>query len=76
MKRNVKKLYKKVDYSEYGGAHLLGLNGVCIVGHGRSTPYAVKSAVRLAREFVIRGVQEKIQVEMTKCFHPYTGVRA
>ena len=38
MKRHLKKIYKKVDYSEYGGAQLLGLNGVCIIGHGRSNP--------------------------------------
>jgi glycerol-3-phosphate acyltransferase PlsX len=66
MKRNIKKIYKKIDYSEYGGAHLLGLNGVCIVGHGRSNPQAVKNAVRLARDFVVQRVQEKIQLEVFK----------
>lgn len=74
MKRNIKKLYKRIDYSEYGGAHLLGLNGVCIVGHGRSNPYAVKNAVRLAREFVVQRVQEKIQKEMVKHFYTDAGV--
>ncbi|MFC2169038.1 phosphate acyltransferase PlsX [Acidobacteriota bacterium] len=64
MKRNLKKLYKRVDYSEYGGAHLLGLNGVCIIGHGRSNVIAVKNAVRLAKDFVVGKVQEKIQNEM------------
>lgn len=66
MKRNIKKIYQKIDYSEYGGAHLLGLNGVCIVGHGRSNPQAVKNAVRLARDFVVQRVQEKIQLEVFK----------
>jgi len=66
MKRNLKKLYKKVDYSEYGGAQLLGLNGICIIGHGRSTPNAVKNAVKLAKNFVENKVQEKIQNEMAK----------
>lgn len=61
MKRNVKKLYKKIDYTEYGGAQLLGINGVCIIGHGRSNPHAVKNAVGLARDFVINNVQERIQ---------------
>jgi glycerol-3-phosphate acyltransferase PlsX len=75
MKRNVKKLYKKIDYAEYGGAHLLGLNGVCIIGHGRSNPYAVKNAVRTAREFVLQHVQEKIQIEMGKSFQPYLEVK-
>lgn len=66
MKRNLKKLYKRVDYSEYGGAHLLGLNGVCIIGHGRSNPDAVKNAVKLAKDFTINKVQEKIQSEIGK----------
>jgi len=68
MKRNLKKLYKKVDYSEYGGAHLLGLNGACIIGHGRSNPNAVKNAVKLAKDFVVGKVQEKIQKEIGQAF--------
>jgi glycerol-3-phosphate acyltransferase PlsX len=66
MKRNLKKLFKKMDYSEYGGAPLLGINGVCIIGHGRSNSRAVKNAVRMAKEFVASGVQEKIQSELMK----------
>jgi glycerol-3-phosphate acyltransferase PlsX len=64
MKRNLKKLYKRLHYSEYGGAPLLGLNGVCVVGHGRSNPTAVKNAIRLAKDFVASRVVEKIQHEM------------
>jgi len=60
MKRHLKKVYKKMDYAEYGGAYLLGVNGVCIVGHGRSNPVAIKNAVRLARDYVKGKVQEKI----------------
>jgi len=66
MKRNLKKLYKKIDYSEYGGAHLLGINGVCIIGHGRSGSNAIKNALRLSKEFVMNKVQEKIQNEIIK----------
>jgi glycerol-3-phosphate acyltransferase PlsX len=69
MKRNIKRLYKKVDYSEYGGAHLLGLKGVCIVGHGRSNPNAIKNAIRMAKDFVANKVQEKIQNELTAVSH-------
>jgi len=43
----LKKIYKKIDYSEYGGAHLLGVNGICIIGHGRSNQKAVKNAIRV-----------------------------
>jgi len=69
MKRNLKKIYKKVDYSEYGGAHLLGLNGVCIIGHGRSNVRAVKNAVRMSREFVMNHIQDRIQTEMVRFVH-------
>ena len=68
MKRNMKRVFRKVDYSEYGGAILLGLKGVCIIGHGRSNPYAIKNAVRLARDFVSSKVQERIQHDMVRVF--------
>jgi phosphate acyltransferase len=66
MKRHLKRLYKQVDYSEYGGAQLLGLNGVCIIGHGRSKATAVRNAVRLARDFVANRVQDRIREEIAK----------
>jgi len=65
MKRHLKKLYKRVDYSEYGGAQLLGINGVCIIGHGRSNVMAVKNAIKMAKDFVKNRVQEKIQAEIS-----------
>ena len=66
MKRNLKKLYKRLHYSEYGGAPLLGLKGVCVVGHGRSNPVAVKNAIRLAKDFVSSQALEKIQYEIMR----------
>ena len=66
MKRHLKRIYKRVDYSEYGGAQLLGLNGICIIGHGRSSPAAVRNAVARAREFVVSRVQERIQAEILR----------
>ncbi len=66
MKRHLKKIYKRVDYAEYGGAQLLGVNGVCVIGHGRSSPAAVRSAILRAREFVAGRVQEKIQGELLR----------
>ena len=51
-----------------GGAPLLGLNGVCIVGHGSSTPVAVQNAIRLAGECIKFGVNDKI-VEKIAAFH-------
>jgi phosphate acyltransferase len=76
MKRHLKKIFKKVDYSEYGGAQLLGIDGVCIIGHGRSNPAAVRSAVLRAREFVANRVQEKIQAEILLYEHALKGVNA
>jgi len=55
------RLRKKLDYSEYGGAPLLGLNGVCIIGHGRSKARAVANAVKAAKEAVGGGVIAAIQ---------------
>ena len=42
---------KRVDYSEYGGAPLLGLRGICIICHGSSTSKAIRNAIRIAKEF-------------------------
>lgn len=66
LKRHLKKIYKKIDYTEYGGAQLLGVDGVCVIGHGRSNPAAVRNAVRRAKEFVEGRVQEKIQAEILR----------
>jgi glycerol-3-phosphate acyltransferase PlsX len=76
MKRHLKKIYRKVDYSEYGGAQLLGLNGVCIIGHGRSNPAAVRNAIGRAREFVANRVLERIQGEMLRYENAIKGVNA
>ncbi|HOK55624.1 MAG TPA: phosphate--acyl-ACP acyltransferase, partial [Armatimonadota bacterium] len=43
---------RRFDYTQYGGAPLLGVNGVCIIGHGRSNAKAVSSAIRAAKEAV------------------------
>jgi phosphate acyltransferase len=52
---------KRLDYSEYGGAPLLGLKGVCIIGHGSSNPNAIKNAIRVAAEFANSKVNAKIE---------------
>lgn len=52
LKPALKKLRDRVDYAEYGGAPLLGVNGVCIVGHGSSDARAVSNAIRAAKEAV------------------------
>ena len=42
----------KTDYAEYGGAPLLGVNGVCVIGHGRSDAKAMRNAIRAAADAV------------------------
>jgi glycerol-3-phosphate acyltransferase PlsX len=51
---------KRVDYSEYGGAPLLGIKGVTIICHGRSSPKAIKNAVRVAGDFCAKDVNGQI----------------
>ncbi len=53
-----------LDYSEYGGAPLLGVRGVTVIGHGRSNPNAIKNAIRVAAELARARVNEKIEAEL------------
>jgi len=55
-----KRFARFVDYAEYGGAPLLGLNGIAVVGHGRSNAKAVASATRMAATFVRKGTYERL----------------
>jgi glycerol-3-phosphate acyltransferase PlsX len=52
---------KRLDHTEYGGAPLLGVKGVCIITHGSSNANAIKNAVRVASEFAQSGVNERIE---------------
>jgi glycerol-3-phosphate acyltransferase PlsX len=56
---------KRVDYSEYGGAPLLGLKGVCIICHGRSNSNAIKNAIRIASGFAANKISDLIATELT-----------
>jgi phosphate acyltransferase len=60
-----KNFRKKIDYSEYGGAPLLGVKGVTVIGHGSSNALAIKNAIRVATELVRGGVNEKIEHELS-----------
>ena len=50
---------KRTDYSEIGGAPLLGVRGITVIGHGRSNPNAIKNAIRVAAELVPRSRERK-----------------
>ncbi|MFN2385897.1 MAG: phosphate acyltransferase PlsX [Thermoanaerobaculia bacterium] len=56
----------RLDYSEYGGAPMLGVKGCVIICHGRSSAKAVKNAIRFAAEFSRRGLAEKIQTSIAE----------
>jgi glycerol-3-phosphate acyltransferase PlsX len=56
---------KRTDYSEYGGAPLLGVRGITIIGHGRSNPNAIKNAIRVANELCRSHLNEKIEQELS-----------
>lgn len=55
---------KRVDYSEFGGAPLLGVKGVCIICHGRSDANAIKNAIRISAEFYSSKVNQRIEDEL------------
>jgi glycerol-3-phosphate acyltransferase PlsX len=55
---------RRIDPSEYGGAPLLGLNGCCVIGHGKSSAVAVKHGIRVAAEFYTSGVNRRIEQEL------------
>jgi phosphate acyltransferase len=55
---------KRLDYSEYGGAPLLGVRGVCIICHGRSNPNAIMNGIRVAKEFCEAKINQLIEDEL------------
>ncbi|HEY3940219.1 MAG TPA: phosphate acyltransferase PlsX [Bryobacteraceae bacterium] len=55
---------KRVDYAEYGGAPLLGVNGLCVICHGRSNAKAIRNAIRVAKEFAEGRINERIATEL------------
>ncbi|NQT75444.1 MAG: phosphate acyltransferase PlsX [Candidatus Omnitrophica bacterium] len=58
-------LKKKMDYAEYGGAPLLGIDGTCIICHGSSSAKAIKNGIRVAGEEVIKNVNQHIVEKVT-----------
>lgn len=59
-----KNLKKSIDYTEYGGAPLLGLNKVCIICHGMSCPKAIKNAINVAGESITRKINSQIKEDL------------
>ena len=70
LKRSLNRIKKKLDYAEYGGALLLGVNGIVIIGHGGSNAKAIKNAVYLSYKFISQKVLQKISQEIEKTQQP------
>ncbi|HEY3131329.1 MAG TPA: phosphate acyltransferase PlsX [Acidobacteriota bacterium] len=63
--QSFRSLKRKLDYSEYGGAPLLGVRGITIICHGRSNSNAIKNAVRVANEYCEMNTNDRIRQEIS-----------
>ncbi|MDR7417532.1 MAG: phosphate acyltransferase PlsX [Armatimonadota bacterium] len=59
-----RRMWRRLDYREYGGAPLLGINGVCVIAHGRSNAHAIRNAVRVAAESARHDLPARIRAAM------------
>ena len=66
MKSRLKHIKKLVDYSEYGGAPLLGVNGLVMISHGRSSAKAIKNAIKATKQEIEHNLLSKLTSEMAK----------
>lgn len=66
LRPGLRKVFKRLDYAEYGGVPLLGINGSAIVSHGRSNAKAIKNALRVARQTEETGVAAAIAEGLAK----------
>lgn len=71
-RKSLLQAYARLDYAEYGGAPLLGLNGVAIIAHGGSSPKAIKNAIRVAKETVSHDVNRNV-IESLESFATVRG---
>ena len=60
LRSNLKRIKKRLDHAEHGGALLLGVNGICVIGHGSSKALSVVSALRLAHSAATHGVMDDL----------------
>lgn len=66
LRSSFRRLMKKFDYTEYGGALLLGVNGIVVIGHGNSNAKAIKNAIDLSKKFITENILGKISNEIGK----------
>lgn len=75
LRSSFKNFAKKMDYAEYGGAPLLGVNGVSIICHGRSSAKAIKNAIKLAKEFSENSVNLFIQNDIEESMTSFSNLK-
>ncbi len=73
LKGSLREVKKKTDYAEYGGAPLLGVNGVCVICHGKSNGKAIFNAIRIATEFVQKDTNQAIKAELQRLHDEVSG---
>jgi len=66
MRSNLKKVKQRMDYDEYGGALLLGVAGVCVIGHGSSKASSIYNAVRVAKDAVDNKLLDRLKEKIKK----------
>jgi glycerol-3-phosphate acyltransferase PlsX len=65
-RENVRRVFRTLDYAEYGGAPLLGIKGISIISHGASGPNAIKNALRVALQAVRAELSERVRQELAQ----------
>jgi glycerol-3-phosphate acyltransferase PlsX len=66
----------RMDYGETGGAPLLGVKGVCTICHGSAGPRAIRNAIRLTREYILTGLNEKMEAALRGLASQHSGSRS
>jgi glycerol-3-phosphate acyltransferase PlsX len=66
LKPSLRRFKRRLDYTEVGGAPLLGVNGVVFIGHGRSNAKAVMNGIRLSADLVRQGINDVIRQELER----------
>jgi phosphate acyltransferase len=69
-RRAFRRFRRRVDYSEYGGAPLLGVAGLAVVGHGRSSAKAVRNAIAMADRFARSDFIDRVEHEIAAAAVP------
>ncbi len=73
LRSNLKRIKKRLDHAEHGGALLLGVNGICVIGHGSSKALSVVSALRLAHSAASHGVMDDLaELQQANSVQPQT----